>query len=148
MINYITQRLRKWELDGLLGAISRRYPELDEQQGETRIGHYLSQAVYAFTQAQQAYDSDPNNKSRQEPTMPALLVRTLRYWTTHAASTYSFLLIQQEIEITHLREQIARQQPVEELRQEREGVIRQLADKVTKTIQDVSESVKPDRRMN
>lgn len=145
MLKFINKLLREHELGQLLSEIVRQHPELKKIEGERKIDHYLTLAVGEFTQSIKEYDE---GRLPNEPQMPVLLLRTLRYWASHSATTYAFMIIQNHLELARLQQLVDAYEKMTDLFKGREVEVLNLAEHVYKVVDDLNKASQPNNRMN
>lgn len=147
MVNWITRLLRKQEQKRLLTAIRQEHPEFVDGQGDETIYRYILQELEVFT-LQQTVCQESGLGDAQDPIMPPLLLRSLRYWTVRPALIYAIGHLQAELEKARLLEKQAILVQIIEEYQKHTKIVVEIAQDATNLASQVNESVKPEFRLN
>jgi len=147
MVNWITRLFRKHQQKRLLTAIIQEHPEFVDGQADETIYRYILQELETFTR-QQTVCQKAGLGEAQEPSMPPLLLRCLRYWTARPALIYAIGHLQAELEKARLLEKQAVLVQIIEEYQRHTKIVVEIAQDATNLASQVNESVKPEFRLN
>ncbi|SFF36490.1 hypothetical protein [Spirosoma endophyticum] len=147
MVNWITKLLRKHEQKRLLTAIIQEHPEFVNGEGDETIYRYILQELEVFT-LQQTVCQEAGPGDAQEPSIPPLLLRCLRYWTVRPALIYAIGHLQAELEKARLLEKQAILVQIIQEYQQHTKIVVEIAQDATNLASQVNESVKPEFRLN
>ena len=145
MLTYLYKLLRQRDEKRLATTIGRLHPEWDAQEDYDKICLYLVHEVSTFTLLCNQYNE---GQLPERPYMSALAIQALRFYATASASSYAFMFIQKQIEVTRLSQVIMEQKDLSTLYQNREQTVQTLADEATELVNNLREVTKPDNRLN
>ena len=145
MLTHLYKVLHRREQKRLAAKIAPLHPEWDAQNDYDKICYYLVYEVSAFTLLLKQYEE---GKLPERPYMSALLVQALRFYATASASTYAFMFIQKQIEVSQLNQVVTAQKALTTHYQSQEQTIQTLANKATELVNNINEATKPDNRLN